>query len=244
MQTTGMGLLGTGTKANFCNYTELLFCDRCMAPEPRPIPWRVVQDLDDTPHRVSAGAADYIDRIADAPIVALSAIAPRTLARSKPLQHVTQLRARLADLLEAVAVGAAEVEAREGYDNADAGEGDSLADDENDAALAQLPSESQTPLKKAVMTSRAAATAFRECMRLFRQTAGERLVFMTETVELLPISLIVVIDDGDAKVVPRLTAAVRGITQYASARGYNVLRAAGTEAEVRNDEGASGGQRD
>ena len=40
-----------GVKANFCWYTELLFCTECFGEEERPLPWRVVQSLDTTPRR-------------------------------------------------------------------------------------------------------------------------------------------------------------------------------------------------
>ena len=224
MQTTGLGLLNTGLPAHFCNYTELLFCERCMAPEPRPIPWRIVHELDDEPRPVSRNAAEYVDRILGAPIVALSALAPRTLARSEPLQQVMQLRARIADLLEAIAVGAAELERNGGEvrpSAVSAVSGDDESGMPGGGSAALVPSEQLSPLKHSVQTSRAAAAAFRDCSRLFRKSVGDRFAFMVESVELLPLSLIARIDgDGQDRIVPRLAAAARALEQYAVSRGF------------------------
>lgn len=190
-----------------------------VSPEPRPIPWRIVHDLDDTPFPVSRGAADYIDRIMGAPIIALSALAPRSLARSEALQLVMQLRARIADLLEAVAVNAAEVE-RQGSALPRPSAVSAASGDDDCAGPAWVLSEQPTPLRNAVQSSPAAAAAFRDCSRLVRKTVGDRLAFMAESVELLPLSLIVRIDeDGQDRVTPRLAAAARAIEQYAVSRG-------------------------
>lgn len=72
----------------------------------RPIPWRVVHQLDDAPLAVCRAAAGFIDRLWTAPLVALSAVAPATLARVPVLQRIVQLRARLADAIEAVVTAA------------------------------------------------------------------------------------------------------------------------------------------
>ena len=197
------------------------FVCSAVSPEPRSIPWRIVHDLDDTPHPVSRGAADYIDRIMGAPIIALSALAPRSLARSEPLQQVMQLRARIADLLEAVAVNAADLERRgAAVPRSSAASTASGDDDTAGSGPAWVLSEQPTPLRNAVRTSPAAAAAFRDCSRVFCKTVGDRLAFMAESVELLPLSLIVCIDeDGHERVTPRLAAAARAIEQYAVTRG-------------------------
>jgi len=59
-----------------------------------------------------------------------------------------------------------------------------------------VPSEAPTPLRHSVESSRAAAATarYRDCSRLFRKTVGDRLAFMMDSVELLPLTLIVQID--------------------------------------------------
>ena len=41
-----------GTHAHYCEYTELLFCTDCFGSATRPIPWRVVHELDPKPRYV------------------------------------------------------------------------------------------------------------------------------------------------------------------------------------------------
>lgn len=87
----------------------------------RPIPWRVVHQLDDAPLPVCRAAAGFIDRLWTAPLVALSAVAPATLARVPILQRIVQLRARLADAIEAVVTAAEAGDAGSGPADATAG---------------------------------------------------------------------------------------------------------------------------
>lgn len=135
-----------------------------------------------------------------------------------PLQQVMQLRARIADIFESVAVGAAE---REKDRAGGMGEEPRLSAVSGDDDVSAVPSEAPTPLRQSVESSRAAATAYRDCSRLFRKTVGDRLAFMMDSVELLPLTLIVQIDvTGEERVIPRLVAAARALEHYAASRGF------------------------
>lgn len=79
VQSTGM----YGKKANYCHYTELLFCGDCHGKQRRPIPWRIVQKGDGKPRRVSTSAAEYLDNISVLPVVDLAAVAPATAEKYK-----------------------------------------------------------------------------------------------------------------------------------------------------------------
>lgn len=46
------GRFGTGEKAHYCFYTELLFCYRCFGHNLRRVPWRIVHSLDTNVFRV------------------------------------------------------------------------------------------------------------------------------------------------------------------------------------------------
>lgn len=106
-QTTGMGFFTSDVKANFCWYTELLYCRDCMDPSPRVIPWRILHELDDKPRPVSKPAAAFIDPVLSAPIVNLPALAPATLADSKGLTQVLTFRRRLLETIATLGATAA-----------------------------------------------------------------------------------------------------------------------------------------
>lgn len=127
-QTTGFGFFTSDVRAVYCHYTELLYCRGCMAAEPRPIPWRLLHELDDTPRPVSKPAAAFIDPVLGAPIVNLPALAPRTLAGSKGLSSVQAQRARLQAAVQALGAAAAAL----------GGDADATAQDARRIAAASL----------------------------------------------------------------------------------------------------------
>jgi Putative zinc-RING and/or ribbon len=279
-QSTGMW----GVHANYCFFTELLFCSgkpktqfgdssslfgsvlnsisasgaasgTCMASEPRPIPWRVVQDLDATPLPVSKAAAVFIDRMWHLPLVALSAVAPGTLARVPALQRVIQLRARIADLIESAVVTAGGTNvAASSHSGSNAvrspspGPGIPTSSSSSDPALIGalsppspslggsagpsgavkhlyrpsyytrpggiLPSEEPTPIDDAARRSKEAAAMKDRLLAIGRVHVGSSLGFMLNSVELLPLSLIVPLatsKSAAAKVLGRLSAAAQAI---------------------------------
>jgi hypothetical protein len=99
-----------------------------MAPEPRPIPWRLLHELDATPRAVSKPAAAFIDPVLGAPIVNVPALAPRTLAGSKGLASVQAQRARLLAAVQALGAAAAAL----------GGDADATAQDARRIAAASL----------------------------------------------------------------------------------------------------------
>lgn len=88
--TTGM----FGTKAHYCNYLELLFCPSCFGRERRPLPWRLIHELDDSPKRVSKMAADYLDTVWASPCVVPTRHAPDIVASPKHRRFQRFLRMR------------------------------------------------------------------------------------------------------------------------------------------------------
>lgn len=91
-----------GTHANFCQYTELLFCTECFGKETRPIPWRLVHSLDGKPRRVSRIAAGFIDTVWNLPVVDMSTVSPLQFKRRKSLRHTQELRRDIVKLVTAL----------------------------------------------------------------------------------------------------------------------------------------------
>ena len=167
-----------GVKANFCLYTELLYCPSCFGGEDgkgnlRAIPWRVVQKLDNSRYAVSKPAADYLDEVWDMPLVSLSIAAPRTLAGSLQLQKIAALRSVLTTLREKIVRCAASTE----------------------TTLSKKPSEDinadeSLPISAIALSSPAANKALIKVMSVLRKSLGPPLAFLGEEDELLPISLV------------------------------------------------------
>jgi hypothetical protein len=225
-QSTGM----FGTKALFCAYTELLFCGECMsedgsaggAPCARPLPWRLVHDLDDAPAPVCRAAGEFIDSVWNLPVVALSAAAPRTLAMSPQLQRLGALRARVVDLQERITAAAAG-RAAEGGGEEGAG---------------ALPSEALAPVAAAAARSPAAATALNAAAAILRRSLGPKLAFLGSAPELLPLSLIVPFASSGSKLLKRVTerlneAAMRLAELAARLEAGGTLPAVAPEGEER-----------
>jgi hypothetical protein len=166
----------------------------------RPLPWRVVHELDDTPYHVSAAAASYIDSVWEMPIIALTAVAPRTLSKCATLKRIAALRGRIADVRERTVRTAARADGLGGDWDGD-GEGDGGAPPPALAALTQ--------------ESKSAAAALAGCAAALRQCLGTGLAFMGEAPELLPLSLIVpaASNQGGNKIIGRLENAERALVE-------------------------------
>lgn len=197
-QTTGM----FGVKATYCWYTELLFCPDCFnAPagsanggkaELRPLPWRIVHELDDTPYPVCHAATQYIDSVWEMPIVALSSVAPKTLGRSQTLKRIAGLRGRISETRERIVRVAAAVDAAGNPFTgaggaADGGNNDDASDGGGGGGAQSTPA----PAAVIARTSEAAAAALARCTSVLRSALGPSLAFMGEAPELLPLSLII-----------------------------------------------------
>jgi hypothetical protein len=226
-----------GTKANFCFYTELLFCPKCMSPDGRIIPWRVVQDLDDSPRPVSKAAAAYIDSVAKLPMIALSAVAPSTLTRSPYLTRIQKERARLADLIETVVLACRNYDRQQKassiLEDDDLGSADGVDASVRDALLEELnefhPSAAPPPLMAAINESENASEMLALCKSEAARCLGQQLAFMVETVEMLPLSIIALVSTeagGGRRVLPRLAAAINAVNEVG--QRYGLLDASAT----------------
>lgn len=87
-----------GLKAQFCWYTELLFCGDCIGSNMRPLPWRVLYFLDDKPYRVSTEAADFIDSLWTVPVLDIQALDDQLYSRFPELGRTQSLREELVRL--------------------------------------------------------------------------------------------------------------------------------------------------
>jgi len=199
-QTTGF----FGTKALYCHYTELLFCGGCMSPRGRPIPWRVVHMLDDSEFAVSKVAAEFIDTVWDSPIIAMSAVAPATLAKAAMLKRLMGLRSRLADLVERIATAAARVDGD--FDGAPEGE---------------LLSESINPTQRAAQSSLQAAAMLRDVTSIIRAELGGDNGFLMDSVEMWPLSKLVYASSksGAARLEARLVSAFSAVNGFVAHSG-------------------------
>lgn len=267
-QTTGM----FGEKAHYCWYTELLFCQKCMMQGPllaqrakerkaegrtvqstsrtaicmRALPWRIVQELDDTLYPVSRAAALFLDSIWEKPIIALTACAPYTLTNSPGLQKITAMRGRIADLKERIATSAAAADgvslaalgsdlngpfvfspnvgssrALLGLQESDTTDTDTQKELRSPNAL---PSEAPPPLVTATSASRSAASAVNMAGGIIKRTLGPKLSFLGEIPELLPLFLIVPMasPEGSRKIVARLNDTIRRLESLAMRLEANV----------------------
>jgi hypothetical protein len=169
-----------GVKANYCFYTELLFCPSCFGGEDgkghlRAIPWRIVQKLDNSRFAVSKPAADFLDEVWDMPLVSLSIVAPRTLAGNLQLQRIAALRSVLTSLRENIVRSAAVNE---------------TAVSSSTKVSNDLNADESFSISAIALTSPAANKALTKVMNILRKTLGVTLTFLGEENELLPISLV------------------------------------------------------
>ncbi|RYG43593.1 hypothetical protein EON68_00165, partial [archaeon] len=213
-----------GTKARYCAYTELLFCGRCMSPAPRPLPWRIVQEGSDMEYPVCRAAADFIDSIWNLPTIALSAVAPEMLANSPHLLRIMQLRARLASVTEAVTIAASAAAAAQAAAAA-------WAPDEKFKLSIEtsMVSTAVSPIQRAALESEAAASVHATLASICSAALGQHLAFMWESVELMPLSLILLAATrpGASKIVTRLSNAVAAVERYAAEKGMDAALMAG-----------------
>lgn len=237
-QTTGM----FGVKATYCWYTELLFCPNCMSGKDgksflRPLPWRIVQELDDTPYPVSRAAAEYIDSVWEMPIIALTAVAPRTLGRNSNLRKIAALRGRIADLRETIVRRAAGMDYNGHTTNNSLLTPQKYTDDEstklNKEQDSTLLSEQLPPIKVIAEASPNAGAALAQCTNILRNTLGNGLFFMGEVPELLPLSLIVPAAStvGNTRIIPKLD-----ITQKLLSELFDAIE---VEINQTNDKGTA-----
>lgn len=184
-----------------------------MSPEGRPIPWRVVQDLDTRVFSVSQVAADYIDMIWNAPLISMAAIAPMVLVASDNLQKIAFYRACIADILESVTVFIAGDRVRMPLPpSAATGDG-------------PTPSAAKTPMQLATERSEAAAIMRDKLLRAASDILGEAYEFMASSIELLPLSLVVpcATTVGTMDITPRLERTVTALEQMVDADGFGDL---------------------
>jgi hypothetical protein len=157
----------------------------------RSLPWRVIHNLDDETYPCSRAAASYLDSVWDLPIVALSAVAPRTLSRLPQLQALGSARARLSDLRERISTAAARSANEPGFSAAE-------------IASTALPSEALSPANATAMRSPAAATALSAAAAVIKRALGSKLAFIADVPELLPLSLICLLAARDSPLLLRL----------------------------------------
>jgi hypothetical protein len=164
-------------------------------PALRALPWRIVHDLDDERYPVSRAAARFLDSVWDLPLIALSAVAPRTLVVHPQFRELGVSRARLVDLRERIVRAAARL-ANEDKLVADAG----LAA----AAGGLMPSEALSPAAANAAHSPAASVALVNVDTILTRALSKKLAFVAEVPELLPLSLIVPLASRNSALLARL----------------------------------------
>jgi hypothetical protein len=178
-----------GVKANYCHYTELLYCPACIGGEEgkgqlRAIPWRVVQNLDNARYIVSKPAADFLDEVWDMPLVSLSRVAPRTIAGSLQLQRIAALRAILTTLREKI-VRSAVANTTISTSTLSSVSSLPMTISSNDIKDTEC-----VPISELTLTLPAARASLAKVIAVLRKTLGISLAFLGEEDDLLPISLV------------------------------------------------------
>merc|ERR1711964_815883 len=79
-----------------CEYTAHVFCKQCHSGAVAVLPARILHLWDFKPVPVSNEAKDYLEAIADKPLLDVSAINPQMFRRVKELRHARLLRLQLA----------------------------------------------------------------------------------------------------------------------------------------------------
>lgn len=91
-------VLGWG-KPRLCEYSGQLFCSSCHNNDTAILPARVLHYWDFTRYPVSQMAKSYLDSIYDQPMLCVSAVNPFLFSKVPALQHVANIRNRIAVML-------------------------------------------------------------------------------------------------------------------------------------------------
>lgn len=91
-------VLGWG-KPRLCEYSGQLFCSSCHNNDTAILPARVLHYWDFTRYPVSQMAKSYLDSIFDQPMLCVSAVNPILFSKVPALQHVANIRTRIAAML-------------------------------------------------------------------------------------------------------------------------------------------------
>ncbi|XP_075479252.1 uncharacterized protein LOC142520138 isoform X1 [Primulina tabacum] len=91
-------VLGWG-KPRLCEYSSQLFCSSCHNNDTAILPARVLHYWDFTRYPVSQMAKSYLDSIYDQPMLCVSAVNPLLFSKVPALQHVANIRHRIAAML-------------------------------------------------------------------------------------------------------------------------------------------------
>eukprot|EP00466_Bigelowiella_natans_P006710 jgi/Bigna1/129837/aug1.10_g4545 len=88
---------GLFTKWFKCRYTGALYCDNCHQNKKRPMPWRLVHDLNPRPSFVCTFAQEYLDSIATVPLLSMDRLRPGFPTGTKgKFEKIHALRRKLA----------------------------------------------------------------------------------------------------------------------------------------------------
>jgi len=79
-----------------CRYTGALYCPNCHDMQKRPMPWRLVGDLNPRPSYVCRFAQEYLDNLALVPMLSMDRLRPGFPVGSPGFEDIHQLRKRLA----------------------------------------------------------------------------------------------------------------------------------------------------
>ncbi|KZV45696.1 hypothetical protein F511_26722 [Dorcoceras hygrometricum] len=91
-------VLGWG-KPRLCEYSGQLFCSSCHNNDTAILPARVLHYWDFSRYPVSQMAKSYLDSIYDQPMLCVSAVNPFLFSKVPALQHVANIRHRIAAML-------------------------------------------------------------------------------------------------------------------------------------------------
>jgi hypothetical protein len=182
-----------GLKANYCNYTELLFCSNCFGSQQRAIPWRVVHNLDVKPYPYVAvpvfGLVGSPKKLTGRFVLVFRVFWPQRFARS-----VSKVAAEFLDNIYALPVVNFRSVSTRLY-------------------ATSKPLQHQRTLRMRLCRLKDSLEAFPEINALLRRDLGSSCVYMAESADMYSLDDVARAADGDF--VRALESAIASLKSFA-----------------------------
>ena len=88
----------------YCEYSHYFYCLKCHTNQMSLIPSRIVLNWDFKKYPVACVCMDYLNSIADQPIICLSAVNPLIMERNESLKQLRLYRLRLSFMYDYIKV--------------------------------------------------------------------------------------------------------------------------------------------